>query len=59
MRADLVFFFSAARALIFFSRMALADVASDDLIRRPRRRLCPAGSGGSGFGRSSKGDDVR
>ena len=41
---DLVFL-SDARAVIFFSPIALADVASDDLIRRPRQRMCPAGSG--------------
>ena len=29
----------------FFSPIALADVASDDLIRCPRQRMCPAGSG--------------
>ena len=29
----------------FFSPIALADVASDDLIRRPRQRMCPDGSG--------------
>ena len=43
------------RRFFFFFPIALADVdghvASDDFLRRPRQRLCPAGSGFGQFKR--------
>ena len=46
-----VFSHFASDSFFFFFPIALADVASDEFLRRPRQRMCPAGSGFGQFKR--------
>ena len=47
----LIHVFSHFASDSFFFPIALADVASDEFLRRPRQHMCPAGSGFGQFKR--------